>query len=80
MSSRNVLQRAGLDFCETYNFPGTFAHFHFMIFTQERILTIKENLPSCTLIVILFLEQGVKIRTFPDTVIEEFCMAAETEF
>ena len=31
----------------------------------NRILTIKENLPSCTLIVILFLEQEVEIRTFP---------------
>ena len=32
---------------------------------RNRSLTIKENLPSCTLIVILFLEQGVEIRTFP---------------
>ena len=63
MSWCNVLQRAGSDFWETYNFPGTFAHFHFMIFTQERILTIKENLPSSTLIVILFLEQGVEIKS-----------------
>ena len=27
-----------------------------------RILTNKENFPSCTLIVILFLEQGLEIR------------------
>ena len=31
---------------------------------RNRILTIKENLPSCTFIVILFLEQRVEIRTF----------------
>ena len=63
MSWCNVLQRAGSDFCETYNFPGTFAYFQFMIFTQERILTIKENFPSYTLIVILFLKQEVEIKS-----------------
>ena len=30
---------------------------------KDVILTIKGNLPNCTLIVILFLEQGVEIRT-----------------
>ena len=30
---------------------------------MTRFLTIKEDLPICSLIVILFLEQGVKIRT-----------------
>ena len=29
----------------------------------DRFSTFKENLPSCTLIVILFLGQGVEIRT-----------------
>ena len=66
MSWCNVLRRAGSDYCVNDNFPGTFVNFCLKIFTQERILTIKENLPSCTLIVILFLEQGVsrvEIRT-----------------
>ena len=31
--------------------------------TYRRISKIKENLPSCTLIIILFLEQGLDIRT-----------------
>ena len=37
MSSCNVLQSTGSDFCGTNNFQGIFAHFRFMMFIQERI-------------------------------------------
>ena len=37
MSWRNVLQKTVSDFCPTDNFPRTFTHFGFIIFTQERI-------------------------------------------
>ena len=37
MSWCNVLQRTGSDLCATDNFQGTFADFHFMIYTQRRI-------------------------------------------
>ena len=39
MSSCNVLQRTGPDFCVTNNFQGIFTHFRFIIFIQERINT-----------------------------------------
>ena len=45
MSRCNVLQRTGPDFCATDNFHGTFAHFHFMIFTQERISMYVDSCP-----------------------------------
>ena len=51
----------------------------------NRILKIKKKLPSCSLTVILFLEQGVEIKNFPsllyqDLIIENFYMATKTEF
>ena len=39
MSWCNVLQRTVLDICAANNFQGTFAHFRFIIFMQERINT-----------------------------------------
>ena len=53
MSRCNVLQRTDLDFCVINNFQGTFAHFHFMIFTQERIneyvdsMSVKSSTVRC---------------------------------
>ena len=54
--------------------------------TGDRRSSLKGQKTSlnCTLIVILFREQGVEIRTPPppflDLVLEKFCMAAKTEF
>ena len=42
----NVLSETGSDFCATDHFPGTFANFCFMIFTQERISTYVDPFPS----------------------------------
>ena len=38
-NTSNVLLKTGSDFCTDDSFPGTFTHFRFMIFTQERIST-----------------------------------------
>ena len=53
MSRCNVFQRTGLGFCVINNFQGTFAHFHFLIFTQERInkyvdsMSVKSSTVRC---------------------------------
>ena len=53
MSRCNVIQRTGLDFCVINNFQGTFTHFHFMIFTQERVneyvdsMSVKSSTVRC---------------------------------
>ena len=38
--------KAGSDFCVNDNFPGTLAHFHFMILTQERISKYVDACPQ----------------------------------
>ena len=45
MSWSNILQRTGLDFCATNNFEGIYAHFCFIIFIQERIITYIDPCP-----------------------------------